>query len=132
MRQLTFLPVLLTLIVLLVMPPVKAQAQSAELVLKEDTKDFGSLTEGDKRRHAFTFLNAGDAPLIITDIPSVCSCTVPQFPKTPIMPGQTGQIIVEYNSTGKSGLQRRTLSIKSNSASPASINIQAYVKARTP
>ena len=43
-----------------------------------------------------------------------CGCTVPQWPKEPIMKGQSGTIKVTFNSTGKLGVQDRTVTITSN------------------
>lgn len=69
---------------------------------EEMEHDFGIITDGDKVRHAFKFTNTGKEPLIISNCKGSCGCTVPECPKTPIAPGATGEITVEYNSRGKS------------------------------
>lgn len=81
----------------------------------EDTKhSFGTITEGEKVRHAYKFKNTGDAPLVIADAVASCGCTVPSFPKAPIPPGGAGEILVEFNSAGRPGHQQKNVLIKSN------------------
>ena len=54
--------------------------------------DFGQIAQGAPQETIFTFTNAGDAPLIITNATSSCGCTIPEYPKnTPIAPGESGQ-----------------------------------------
>ena len=64
----------------------------------EDKYNFGTIKEGAVVRHQFQFTNTGNNPLLIADAIASCGCTVPSFPKTPVMPGATGEIVVEFNS----------------------------------
>jgi len=41
------------------------------------------------------------APLVIHQAIASCGCTVPQYPKEPIQPGESGVITVTYNGAGK-------------------------------
>jgi len=43
-----------------------------------------------------------------------CGCTVPSYPKTPIAPGATGEIVVRYDSKGKVGQQSPVITIVAN------------------
>ena len=63
--------------------------------------DYGTIMEGEKVRHTFTFTNTGDEPLIISNCKGSCGCTVPQCPTTPVATGEKGEIVVEFNSRGK-------------------------------
>lgn len=76
--------------------------------------DFGKVKEGEKVSHVFKFTNTGANDLIISDARGSCGCTVPQWPKEPIKPGATGEIKVEYDSKGKSGVQKKTVTITAN------------------
>lgn len=76
--------------------------------------DFGKITQGDKVSKAFKFKNTGTEDLIISNARGSCGCTVPSYPKEPIPPGQEGEIMVEYNSKGKKGMQRKTVTITAN------------------
>ncbi len=80
--------------------------------------DFGVIEEGESVRTSFKFKNTGKTPLIITDATATCGCTVPEYPKAPIKPGEEGIIIVVFNSQGKMGIQDKVVTITSN-ANPA-------------
>lgn len=82
-----------------------------------ETYDFGTIKQGDKVTHDFEFSNTGKEPLIITGANGSCGCTVPQWPKEPISKGSKGSIHVEFNSTGKMGMQDKTVTIVSNAKS---------------
>lgn len=45
----------------------------------------------------YRFVNAGDAPLVLVDSKVSCTCTKVEFPKKPVMPGQSGVVIVRYD-----------------------------------
>ncbi|MBA9072181.1 hypothetical protein GGR22_000307 [Flavobacterium gossypii] len=79
--------------------------------------DFGTIKEGDKVEHVFTFTNTGDADLIIADAKGSCGCTVPVFKKEPIKPGETSTMKVTFDSTGKPGKQQKSVNITANTAS---------------
>ena len=84
-----------------------------------DTYDFGTINEGDKINFEYTFKNIGKEPLIITRAKGSCGCTVPQWPKEPIKAGESGTIKVVFNSAGKVGKQRKTITLNSNAKTPA-------------
>ncbi len=76
--------------------------------------NFGQANEGDIVKHAFTFTNTGKSPLIIANATASCGCTVPEWSKEPIAPGQKGQINVEFNTQGKPGMQNKTVTVTAN------------------
>lgn len=80
----------------------------------KENHDFGKINEGDVVEYAFEFKNTGQAPLIISAATGSCGCTVPEWPKEPIGIGETGEILVKFNSTKKPGLQNKTVTITSN------------------
>jgi hypothetical protein len=82
-----------------------------------ETHDFGTLKEGPSATYVFQFKNVGKEPLIITNASASCGCTVPEFPKEPILPGKKGQLKVTYNTAGKSGPFDKTVFIQSNAPS---------------
>ena len=79
-----------------------------------ETYDFGTIKQGDKVTYDFNFVNTGKEPLIISEAHGSCGCTVPQWPKEPVAKGGKATIHVEFNSTGKMGLQDKTVTISSN------------------
>jgi hypothetical protein len=92
-----------------------------------ETFDFGNLSDQKNAEHIFVFKNVGKTPLIISNASASCGCTVPEFPKEPIMPGKTGQIKVTFNTAGKSGPFQKTVYIMSN-ASADKERFEIYIK----
>ena len=86
----------------------------AKMTFTEEVFDYGTIKEGEAVEHTFKFTNTGVAPLIIEGAKSTCGCTVPQFPKEPIAPGESGEIAVKFNSKNKSGRQRKPVNITAN------------------
>ncbi len=88
----------------------------AKAVFRFETEkhDFGKVIEGEKVSFSFRFKNTGNADLLIADAYATCGCTVPQFSKAPIKPGETGEIEVRFNSTGKSGQLEKTVTVIAN------------------
>ncbi|MBK8684916.1 MAG: DUF1573 domain-containing protein [Bacteroidetes bacterium] len=85
--------------------------------------------KGEIVSHDFEFTNTGSKDLLIASAKASCGCTVPQFPKAPIHPGEKSSIQVSFNSTGKRGYNEKSVVIQSN-AEPAEqeIYIQAEVR----
>lgn len=78
--------------------------------------DFGQINEGDIVETVFRFKNSGKSELIITNAVSTCGCTVPGWPKEPIAPGDSAEINVRFNSSGKPNNQRKTITLTTNTA----------------
>ena len=76
--------------------------------------DFGNIKEGEKVRHTYMIKNAGENPLLISNVQVSCGCTAPFFPKDPIPPGKTGEITLEFNSAGKHDTVNKNAMIFSN------------------
>ncbi|MEN0053767.1 MAG: DUF1573 domain-containing protein [Mucilaginibacter sp.] len=92
-----------------------ANAATAPLMkFEKESHDFGKIKQGDKVSYDFKFTNNGKSPLIITDAVATCGCTTPEWPKTPVKPGESGLIKVVFNSAGKSGLQDKQITITAN------------------
>jgi|SRR5690606_4489866 hypothetical protein len=90
--------------------------------------DFGTITEGDKVTHTYTFTNTGKHPLVIVKTKASCGCTVPSFSKEPVLPGEKGSISVLFNSTKRVGHQQKSVMIYSNAQSEAiSVSFKAHV-----
>lgn len=76
--------------------------------------DYGTIDQGEKVTHIYKFTNTGKEPLIISNAKGSCGCTVPQWPKDPIMPGADGEIKVQFDSKGKRGKQSKRVTITAN------------------
>jgi LEA14-like dessication related protein len=111
--------------------PVIAEADAPKVQVEKATYEFGEITEGEKVSYEFKFKNVGKTPLIISDATATCGCTVPEFPKEPVKPGEEGTIKVVFNSAGKMGLQDKVVTVTSN-ANPAfeQLHLVGDVKAK--
>jgi len=85
-----------------------------QFAFEEEVHAFGEIEEGTVAKHDFVFTNTGDAPLIITNAQGSCGCTVPEWPREPIAPGETGKIHVEFNSQGRAGSQTKQVTLNAN------------------
>ena len=86
----------------------------AKMAFEEEDFDFGEVDEGAVVEHTFHFINTGKAPLLISSARSTCGCTVPEWPKEPIGPGESGKIEVKFNTRGKKNKQTKPITIVAN------------------
>lgn len=84
------------------------------IAFEEMVHNFGNITEGEKVEYDFKFTNTGDRDLLITDATSSCGCTVPDWPKEPVKPGQSSYMKVVFNSAGKEGYTEKEIIIRAN------------------
>lgn len=96
---------------------VLAQEKTAKIEFKTLEIDYGTIDKGADGVRTFEFTNTGEAPLIISNVKSSCGCTVPSWPKTPIMPGTSGEIKVKYD-TNRVNPIRKTITVTSNAETP--------------
>tara|TARA_Y100001933_G_scaffold76275_4_gene77657 strand:+ start:45430 stop:45822 length:393 start_codon:yes stop_codon:yes gene_type:complete len=107
---------------------VQAQEKTAKIEFKTETIDYGEIEKGSDGVRVFEFKNTGDAPLVISDVKSSCGCTIPKKPEKPIMPGETGEIQVKYD-TKRVGPIRKAVTVTSNADTPTKIlKIKGLVK----
>ena len=94
----------------------KLSETRAKTVMTLDKKehDFGTIKQGDQVECAFKVTNTGNQPLILEEAHGSCGCTVPDYPKDPIPAGESRDIKVKFNSTGKKGKQSKTVTITAN------------------
>jgi hypothetical protein len=90
-------------------------AQQPVITFNKTTHDFGKINESDGRvTTIFEFKNEGMSPLVLTNVRASCGCTSPKWTREPIEPGQSGQITVTYNPSGRPGRFQKTVTITSN------------------
>lgn len=89
---------------------------SPKLSFDKTEHDFGTINEGDIVETVFEFTNTGKSELIITSAKGSCGCTVPEWPKEPIAPGEKGEIKVKFNSYKKPNKQQKQVTLMTNTA----------------
>jgi hypothetical protein len=82
----------------------------------DSVRNFGNITEGQKLALSFRFKNTGDKPLVIQSVEPACGCTVADYPKQPLKPGEEGEITGEFNSDGRVGQQHKEITVTTNTA----------------
>lgn len=108
------------------------KGKNMELIPKSDTgtaviqfntmeHDFGVITAGEKVAYVFNFTNTGSGSLVINSASTSCGCTVPEFSRKPLPPGQKGTLEVVFDSSGRDGLQTKTITVQSNASVPVVI-----------
>jgi hypothetical protein len=98
-------------------PAAVENKNAPEIKFEFEQYDFGTIKQGENVTYDFSFTNNGKEPLIISEAHGSCGCTVPEWPKEPIAKGAKGKIHVVFNSTGKMGMQDKTVTITSNAKS---------------
>lgn len=94
----------------------KLNEGAAAITFDKSEHDFGTIDEGDVVETTFSFKNTGKSVLVITKAVGSCGCTVPEWPKQPIAVGETGEIKVKFNSSGKPNKQNKTITLTTNTA----------------
>lgn len=127
MKHLSFIT--LAFFLMIASSSVFAQKHRGPEITFEETKfSFDTLTSQDTAVHYFRFTNTGDEPLIISTTFSSCGCTVPTWPKYPIMPGQSDVVKIGFH-TQNLGYFNKAAVVKSNAINtPSTLRINGFVK----
>ncbi len=94
---------------------------------EETVHDFGDMIQGERVVYGFKFTNVGGSDLVITRVSTSCGCTVGQYPKEPIAPGESGVIEVTFNSANRKGFQNKSITVLANTE-PSSTMLRIKTK----
>jgi hypothetical protein len=94
----------------------KKPYEMPKLTFEKMEHDFGKIIQGEMVKYSFRFTNTGYADLLISKVSTSCGCTVGNFPKNPIPPGESGLIEVIFDSRGRKGFQNKTITVLSNTS----------------
>jgi Protein of unknown function (DUF1573) len=95
--------------------------------LDSTTRDFGTISEGQKLEVVYRFLNSGDKPLIIAKVQPSCGCTVAEQPEEPVLPGKEGVIKASFNSEGRIGINHKKIYVIANTRGVQSNEVEFSV-----
>ncbi len=76
--------------------------------------DFGQVSRGEHVKYDFVVTNVGGDLLKIIDVRASCGCTAAKPEKDDLAPGESTNIKVDFNSTGRSGKQTKIITVKTN------------------
>jgi hypothetical protein len=116
----------------LVLVSLESNAQKIEF--DNDFVDYGEIDNGANGERSLKFRNVGKEPLLITNAKGSCGCTVPEYPKEPIMPGKEAVLKIKYD-TKRTGPINKTVTVTTNEPEGENthkINVKGTVKAPAP
>ena len=97
-------------------------SEGAQIDFKSTEYNFGKIPYQGNAEYNFVFENTGNEPLVLQHVKSTCGCTVPEWPKEPVAPGEKASIKVRYN-TRISGSFAKGITVYSN-AKDATIQLR--------
>lgn len=83
------------------------------MTLDSDVVDYGEIAYGADPLRKVSFKNTGTEPLVISNAKGSCGCTVPTWPREPILPGESAEIEIRYD-TKRPGPINKTVKITTN------------------
>jgi len=110
---------LFTIITMVFLAALTIQAQDKpatpqdSIVFAATTHDYGTIVQASDGSCVFAFTNKGKAPIVLNDVKASCGCTVPEWTRTPVAPGEKGSIKVTYN-TNNVGAFTKSITVNSN------------------
>jgi hypothetical protein len=108
-------------------PEEKAKQHGQEIWFEEYMHDYGQIEQDSDGTWTFLFKNLGEDAVVINRVRSTCGCTVPEWPREPVEPGDSGRITVKYN-TALTGTFLKSVSVYSTAAnSPVKLQIKGKV-----
>ncbi len=99
------------------MIPPKVASQQMEY-------DFGKVPRGEHVKYDFVLSNVGGDLLKIDNVRASCGCTAAKPEKSKLAPGESTNIMVDFNSTGRSGRQTKYITVKTNDPNQPSIRFK--------
>ncbi|MBW6536241.1 MAG: DUF1573 domain-containing protein [Mariniphaga sp.] len=100
----------------------------AVIRFKGQEYDFGTIPLKEEVYYGFEFSNPGKTPLVISNVKTSCGCTIPEWPRKPIMPGAKGEIKVAYDAASP-GVFHKTITVYFNGKnSPVELKIKGKVE----
>ncbi len=101
---------------------------SQQLVFDTEFFDLGDLTQGDHRQFAFSYQNQSDSDtVVIIDVLPQCGCTSIEFSQRTVKSLQEGVLRFEFDTEGKEGYLRKTITVLLKGSSPIVLVFTANV-----
>lgn len=99
-----------------------AQLANAPKISFNTTKyDFGTIKSGDAVKYSYQLTNTGKSELIIRRTSASCGCTASNPAKQNLAPGESTTIDINFNTSGRTGRQIKTVTVVSNDPANPSI-----------
>lgn len=105
---------LLLLLLVAALTAASAQASAPKIQFDKTTNDLGRVVEGELVSGHFSFYNAGDAVLEVTNLDTSCGCTVASVKPDKVKPGEKGEILFTLNLINIRGPTEKRITVPSN------------------
>lgn len=130
MKKLFAIITMMFLAALTIQAQNKPATPQDSIVFAATTHDYGTIVQSSDGSCIFAFTNKGKAPIVLNDVKASCGCTVPEWTRTPVAPGEKGSIKVTYN-TNNVGAFTKSITVNSNAVnSPLVLIIKGTVTAK--
>lgn len=103
------------LLTIIIAGQTPAQEKTSKIKFQETNHDFGKVEKGVLLSYDYKFTNEGEDTLIIKNVRASCGCTGATIgEKKHFATSEEGEIKVTFNTSGRSGVQSKTVSVQSN------------------
>ncbi len=92
-----------------------------QIVFESETYDYGRIFVNGDGNSMFRFTNTGNEPLLLTSVRAGCGCTVPEWPRAPILPGDSAVINVNYITLSRPHIINRSIVVTTNAANKPTV-----------
>ena len=108
--------------------PVTAETPKTTLLewTTGTTHNFGTIKLNDIVSFTFEFTNTGKQPVTLTKAEPSCSCTVPDYTKEPVLPGEKGIVKATFTAH-KPGMIEKTITVRTDVNETVVLTITAEV-----
>lgn len=110
--------------------PNVTTVKAGTVAWNEKTHDFGQIVLNKPATAVFIFKNTSDKPVVITTAKSSCGCTVAEYTKEPVKPGDEGQVKATYNSAREGSFSKSVTVTFDGNPTPDVLTLKGEVKAK--
>jgi Protein of unknown function (DUF1573) len=106
-------------------PPSKPiETRLPKIVVETTEIDLGKIPDDRMAEAVLRFTNEGEGSLTMRPIRCSCGCTAAKLEKTIYEPGESGEVTIRFNPSGRRGKQQKTCTLQSNDPQTPSITIK--------
>ncbi len=111
-------------------PIIPAPQAQTQLKFETETHDFGTIDQGKPATYEFSFVNNSTKEITIKSANASCGCTVPNYTKTAIKPGEKGFVSATYNAANVGQFNKSiTVTTSEENTAPKIVFIKGTVNA---
>ncbi len=92
----------------------KDKKKAPHILFESESFDFGTIKEGNNVEYSFKFTNTGKSMLKILKTKASCGCTATDPVKTELKKGESSEIKIVFNTSGRKGNQHKTITVITN------------------